>query len=224
MHCFCHIFKGNFQYLIPLNKKNPITPQTTGAVTTHSARAQAAKFWQWNIFIVLALACNGINFIYYLVDGMIKSAVIEVSGIAILFYFLYCNLKGLFETPKLLSIIFVNLHACCLCYVEGTSQGAYLYLFPFVMAMIFFLRVRKNNLVLTAFISGTTLNLLAIVLLLPYHGRFEPVTDGIGYRHFALNIIINFLLVVIFFYFVLRLLDAKEKKKIRSWRRPKPGS
>jgi len=145
-------------------------------------------------------------------DGMTKSAVIEVSGIMVLFFFLLCNLKGFIEAPKLLSIVFVNCHSLFLCYVQGTSQGAYLYLFPFVMAMIFFLRVRKNDLVVTIFIIATTLNLLVIVLLFPYHAHFEQVTDTIGYNHLVLNIIITFLLVIVFFFFVLRLLDAKEKK------------
>lgn len=170
------------------------------------------RFWQMNTFIVLAMGCNLINFIYYILDGMTKSAAIEVSGVAVLSFFLLCNLKGYIEAPKLLSIIFVNCHSLSLCYVQGTNQGAYLYLFPFVMAMIFFLRVRKNDLAVTTFIIATTLNLLVIVLIFPYRARFEPVPDAMSYNHLVLNIIVNFLLVIIFFYFVLRLLDAKEKK------------
>jgi signal transduction histidine kinase/CheY-like chemotaxis protein len=80
------------------------------------------------------------------------------------------------------------------------------------MAMIFFLRVRKNDFVVTTFVIATALNLLAIVLFLPYHSRSEEVTEIIAYNHRKLNIVINFLLVIVFFYVVLRLLDAKEKK------------
>jgi len=69
---------------------------------------------------------------------MTKSALLEATGIVLLLFFMLCNLKGFFELPKVLSIIFVNIHAFALCYVQGTVQGAYLYLFPFVMAMIFF--------------------------------------------------------------------------------------
>src|ERR1700752_999802 len=126
-----------------------------------------AKFWQLNTFIVLAMGCNLINFLYYVADGMTSSATIEISGILVLFFFIYLNMKGHFAVPILLSILFVNLHAFALCYVQGTDQGAFLYLFPFVMAMIFLLRVRKNDLVVTTFIIATTLNLLAIVLFLP---------------------------------------------------------
>ena len=165
-----------------------------------------------NTFIILAMGCNLINFIYYEVDGMTRSGNIEVLGLVLLTFFLLCNIKGFVETPKLLSIVFANFHSFTLCYVQGTRQGAYLYLFPFVMAMIFFLRIRKNERVVTTFIIATTIDLLVIVLLLPYRGRSEPVTDAIAYNHLVLNIIINFLLVIIFFYFVLRLLDAKEKK------------
>ena len=165
-----------------------------------------------NTFIVLAACCNLANLIYYLADGMMKSAAIEASGILMLIFFMLCNLKGYLEAPKILSIIFVNIHSFALCYVEGTNQGAYLYLFPFVMAMIFFLRVRTNDMTATIFIIATTLNLLVIVLAFPYQGHIEKVPATVGYNHLILNIIINFLLVVIFFYYVLRLLDSKEKK------------
>ena len=171
-----------------------------------------ARFWHMNTFIVLAIGCNLINLLYYAVDGMTKSALLEATGIVLLLFFMLCNLKGFFDLPKLLSIIFVNVHAFALCYVQGTVQGAYLYLFPFVMAMIFFLRVRKNDLVVTAFLIATTVNLVGTVLLLPYHSLVEQVPDTQAYHHLVLNIIINFLLVVIFFYFVLQLLDAKERK------------
>jgi len=171
-----------------------------------------SRFWKHNTFIVLAMSCNLINCLYYLTDGMKKSAVIESSGIVILFGFMFLNLRGLLELPKVLSILFVNLHSFSLCYVEGTRQGAYLYLFPFVMAMIFFLRVRKNNLVVTTFITGTTLNLLAIVLFFPYQASFELVADTVANNHLLLNIIINFVLVIVFFFVVLGALDAKERR------------
>lgn len=184
--------------------KNPISPA--------AAAVSKAQFWRHNTFIVLAIGCNLINFLYYLPDHMIKSAVIEIAGIVILFGFMMLNLRGLLELPKILSILFVNLHSFCLCYVQGTRQGAYLYLFPFMMAMIFFLRVRKDNLLVTTFIVGTTLNLLAIVLFMPYQGVEERVSDIVENNHLVLNIVINFLLVMVFFFVVLRLLDAKERR------------
>ena len=169
------------------------------------------QFWKHNTFIVLAMGCNLINCLYYTADRMISSAVIEGTGILVLFGFMLLNLKGFLELPKILSILFVNLHSFFLCYVQGTRQGSYLYLFPFMMAMIFFLRVRKNNFLVTIFISGTTLNLLAIVLFFPYQ-TLPRVSDAVAYNHLVLNIVINFLLVIVFFYVVLRLLDAKEKR------------
>jgi signal transduction histidine kinase len=198
-------------YLI-INQAIPRLTYVKNPVNSRPAPSSSARFWQLNTFIVLSMGCNLINFGYYLADGMKQSAIIEISGIFVLFFFIFFNQKGLYQVPKLLSILFVNAHSLSLCCVQGSSQGAYLYLFPFVMAMIFFLRVRKSDLVPIIFIIATTLNLLTIVLVLPYHARFEPVSDTVGYHHLVLNIIINFLLVVLFFYFVLQLLDAKEKK------------
>ncbi|MDO6430416.1 ATP-binding protein [Flavitalea sp. BT771] len=179
----------------------------------HPTLHPKARFWQLNTFIVVAMCCNLINFFFYIVDGMKQSAAIEIAGIFVLFVFILFNMKGMSAVPTLLSIFFVNLHAFSLSYVQGTDQGSFLYLFPFVMAMIFFLRVRKNNLVVTTFVIATGLNLLVIVLFLPHHsGAFEQITEAVAYNHRKLNIIINFLLVIVFFYVVLRLLDAKEKK------------
>jgi signal transduction histidine kinase len=184
--------------------KNPSIPS--------HAPAPRNKFWQLNTFIVLAMACNAINFLYDVYDGMFWSAVIEVIGILMLLFFMVLNMRGHFELPKVLSIFFANFQSLFLCYVQGTSQASYLYLFPYVLAMIFFLRVRKNDKFVIIFLSGTLLVLLATVLLLPFRSNIDFVSDTINYHHLALNIIVNFLLVIIFFYFVLRLLDAKERK------------
>lgn len=176
-------------------------------------RDPKASFWRLNTFIVVAMCCNFINFLYYIADGMMHSATIEIVGIFILFVFILFNLRGLSAIPTLLSIFFVNLHGFSLCYVQGNDQASFLYLFPFVMAMIFFLRVRKNNFIITTFVIFTALNLMVIVLFLPHHSdRFERVTDVIVDHHRKLNIIVTFLLVIIFFYVVLRLLDAKEQR------------
>ncbi len=158
------------------------------------------------------MACNAINLLYDLYDGMTWSAIIETIGILMLTFFMVLNMTGHFELPKLLSIFFANFQSFFLCYVQGTSQASYLYLFPYVLAMIFFLRVRKNDRFVIIFLSGTTLVLLATVLLLPYRSAIDLVSDKVNYHHLALNIIVNFLLLIIFFYFVLRLLDAKERK------------
>ena len=179
------------------------------------SRMDKRRFWQLNTFIVLAMGCNLLNFFFDIADGMMKSAVIEIAGILILFGFMWFNIKGMIDVPKMLSILFVNAHSTFLCYFQGSSQGSYLYLFPFVMAMIYFLRVRKNDVGVTLFIFATTLNLSWIVLMFPTVSQLEPVSEAVRNRHFVLNILVTFLLVCIFFYFVLRLLDFKERRNKR---------
>ena len=194
-----------------------MNPMENPAETPATARPQIdqRRFWQLNTFIILAMGCNFLNFIFYLADGMTSSALIEIAGILILFVFIWFNVQGMPEVPKMLSIFFVNAHSTFLCYYQGTSQGSYLYLFPFVMAMIYFLRVRKNDVGVTLFIFATTLNLMWIVFRLPYESPLEPVPAVVRNRHLVLNILVTFLLVCIFFYFVLRLLDFKERRNKR---------
>jgi len=177
-----------------------------------SSHGPRHKFWQLNTFIVLAICCNGINFLYALFDRMTWSAIIEFAGILMLCFFVALHRYGHLKLPKILSIIFVNFQTFFLCYVQGTSQASYLYLFPFAMAMIFFLRVRENDLIVVFALGATLLVLAATVLLLPYRSHIDRVSDLVNYHHLAVNIIMNFLLVIVFFYFILRLLDAKEQK------------
>ena len=170
------------------------------------------RFWQLNTFIVLAMCCNAINLFYDLYDRMMWSAGIELSGIVMLGVFMALHRFGYLELPKILSIVCANLQSFFLCYVQGTSQASYLYIFPFAMAMIFFLRVRKNDMIVVISLVGTMLMLSATVLLLPWHSHIDRFTDAVNYHHLSLNIILNFFLVIVFFYFILRLLDAKEQK------------
>ncbi|HXB34414.1 MAG TPA: ATP-binding protein [Puia sp.] len=143
---------------------------------------------------------------------MTWSAIIESVGIFLLCLFMVLHRIGYLELPKILSIIGANLQSFFLCYVQGTSQASYLYLFPFAMAMIFFLRVRKNDVIVISALGATMLMLSATVLFLPYRSRIDRFTDIVNYHHLAVNIILNFFLVIVFFYFILRLLDAKEQK------------
>jgi signal transduction histidine kinase/CheY-like chemotaxis protein len=143
---------------------------------------------------------------------MIWSSVIELAGILMLGAFMVLHRNGFLELPKILSIVCANLQSVFLCYIQGTSQASYLYLFPFAMAMIFFLRMRKNDLTVVFSLGATLVMLSATVLLLPYRSSIDEVSDLVNYHHLAVNIIVNFLLVIVFFYFILRLLDAKEQK------------
>jgi signal transduction histidine kinase/CheY-like chemotaxis protein len=143
---------------------------------------------------------------------MIWSAIIELSGILLLCFFMVLHRIGFLELPKILSIIGANLQSFFLCYVQGTSQASYLYIFPFAMAMIFFLRVRKNDVIVISALSATMLILSVTVLVLPHRSQIDRFSDLVNYHHLAVNIILNFFLVIVFFYFILRLLDAKEQK------------
>jgi signal transduction histidine kinase len=162
---------------------------------------------------MLAMGCNLLNLIYYRIDDMFWSAGVEVIAVVLLIFFALCNNKGLFETTKFLSVILVNAHSLVLCYIQGLAGGAYLYLFPFVLAMIFLVRIRKNNRQLWLYGGITVANLLIIVLYIP---QFEKTIEGAGpaayYPHLVFNVILNFLLLITFFYFILRLLDIKEQR------------
>jgi signal transduction histidine kinase len=160
----------------------------------------------------MAVLCNIINFSFYVKDGMPKSAIVEVAGITVLAICAFCNVKGWFNISRLLSAIVVNAHATVLCYLQGVSSANFLYLFPFMLALIFLLRVRKNNLQLWLYGGGTILNLVGIIFLVPYVSKVEPIPTLSLNFYLDINIALNFALTIMFFVFVLKLLDAKEKR------------
>jgi signal transduction histidine kinase/ActR/RegA family two-component response regulator len=190
---------------------NPLQKGITSKATLSLAKP-GAGFWQLNAFIILAIGCNLVNMTYYFIDNMPLSAYVEIAGMAVLATCIFCNMRGYFETSKLLSIVIVNLHAVLLCYIQGIAPASYLYLFPFILAMIFLLRIRKNNVQLWIYGSLTVATLIGILVFMKYENDVEKVPASSYYGHLLLNIVLNFLLTIVFFYFVLRLLDAKERK------------
>jgi signal transduction histidine kinase len=184
----------------------------SAATTSTTNNVPVKKLWHLIAFIALAIFCNLVNLIYYWAEGMMMSAYVEAIGIAVLILCALCNLRGWFNTSKLLSVVIVNAHAFMLCYLQGLSSGNYLYLFPFILALIFLLRIRKNNTQLWLFGIGTVTNLLAIIFFIPYNGSMEIMTATQQHQHLMLNIALNFTLTIVFFVFALQLLDAKERR------------
>jgi signal transduction histidine kinase len=165
-----------------------------------------------NGFALLAILANTVNMIFYAVDGMFLSAKVELLGIIILIICVLFNLKKYFTLSKGLSLLIVNFQMVVLSFVQGISGGAYLYLFPYILSLIFFLNFSKRKWESIITISITIVTMLAITFSAPYQSAIEPVELTKSIPHYYLNIIITFLLTIIFFVFALGLLRRKEKK------------
>jgi signal transduction histidine kinase/CheY-like chemotaxis protein len=165
-----------------------------------------------NGFALLAIAANIINMIFYALDGMYTSAKVELLGIVVLIICVLANLKKYFTLSKALSLLIVNLQMLLLSYVQGISGGAYLYLFPYILSLIFFLNFSKRKTESVVTLSITVATMLAITFFAHYQSAIEPVDLLQSRPHYYLNIIITFLLTITFFVFALGLLRRREKK------------
>jgi signal transduction histidine kinase/CheY-like chemotaxis protein len=185
------------------------------ALSIENSEKQVKPFTYYlllNGFALLAIAANIINMIFYAADGMYLSARVELMGIIVLVVCVVANLKKYFTLSKAVSLLIVNVQMLLLSFVQGISGGAYLYLFPYILSLIFFLNFskRKTESVITLSITVTTM--LAITFLAPYQSAVEPVDLLQSRPHYYVNIIITFLLTIVFFVFALGLLRRREKK------------
>ncbi len=165
-----------------------------------------------NGFAILAILANVVNMVFYAIDGMYISAKVELLGIVVLIICILANLKKYFTLSKALSLLIVNFQMLLLSYVQGISGGAYLYLFPYILSLIFFLNFAKRKTESIVTLSITVATMLAITFFAHYQSEIEPVDLLLSRPHYYLNIIITFLLTITFFVFALGLLRRREKK------------
>jgi signal transduction histidine kinase len=165
-----------------------------------------------NGFALLAILANAVNMVFYAADGMYLSTKTELLGIFILTICIWANFKKYFTLSKALSLLIVNFQMVVLSFVQGISGGAYLYLFPYILSLIFFLNFSKRKTESFITLSITVATMLAITLFAPYQSAIEPVELAKSRPHYYLNIIITFLLTITFFVFALGLLRRREKK------------
>ncbi len=185
------------------------------ALPTENSGRQVKSFKYYlllNGFALLAILANSVNMAFYAADGMYLSAKVELIGIVVLIVCVVANLKKYFTLSKALSLLIVNLQMLLLSYVQGISGGAYLYLFPYILSLIFFLNFSKRKTESFITLSITVATMLVITFFAPYQSEIEPVGLLQSRPHYYLNIIITFLLTITFFVFALGLLRRREKK------------
>jgi signal transduction histidine kinase/CheY-like chemotaxis protein len=163
-------------------------------------------------FALLAIVANLVNFVFYYVEGLYSSGWMELAGIGILLICVALNQKKYYTSSKILSLLIVNFQVVYLSAIQGISGGAYLYLFPYILSLLFFLRLNKKKRETLIPLAATILTLLAVVFLAPYQSELAPALQRQLNSHHYLNILISFILTIIFFVFAIGFLKSKERK------------
>jgi signal transduction histidine kinase/CheY-like chemotaxis protein len=186
-------------------------------VTTSNKLANKPTFsLSANGFAIMAMLANAINCIFYFIEGMYQSAYAELVGIAVLSICIVLNLYRKFELSKSISLAIVNLQVMYLSSIQGVSGGAYLYLFPFILSLLFFQRLNANRFESAIPLIFTILNLAGVLLFSHYAVRIENVPRQYLINHYYLNIFLSFILTIVFFIFAIAYLKGKEVKIIRA--------
>ncbi len=164
-----------------------------------------------NGFVFLAAIANVINLALYIEEGLAQAIKLEIVGMAFLALCVFLNIIGKYGYSKTVSLIAVNGQMFMLSKLLGISSCNYLYLFPYIISMLFFLR--GSNYGLRSYLPAviTIANLCAILFFCSYEATVVlPHYHFIA--HVSVNIIINFFLIVLFCYLVFRNIRNREKK------------
>jgi signal transduction histidine kinase/CheY-like chemotaxis protein len=193
----------SFRYSYPMSLYN-----STSVFSARKVRHQLSA----SGFALFAIIANLLNLVFYWFEGLYASAWMELAGIAVLFLCVWLNNHQQYKISKPLSLLIVNFQVAYLSAIQGVSGGAYLYLFPYILSLLFFLRLNKQKTGAIFPLGITILTLLALLLFAPYRAELEAPLQQQLNNHYYLNIIVTFLLTITFFLFAISFLRSKERK------------
>ncbi|MFM2145852.1 MAG: hypothetical protein RL732_688 [Bacteroidota bacterium] len=177
----------------------------SGAVQSIVNREDRKKSIRFNQFVLLSLLVIFFSLAIYLYHRLYISAFINISAayIFVLAYY-FNNQKRQLNTARILSVVNVNLYLILLCYIEGFRAGDYLLFFPYFLALTFVVSIRRNFKELVIVYAITIYSLILAVILSPSVNDIELINDHLYTLLFGGNLIIAFLLTMVFSYAILR--------------------
>jgi signal transduction histidine kinase len=181
------------------------------------------------VFGIIALTMIlGIGFVNHS-RGLELSARLLYSFAFILACILYSDYKGYKRYVNTATVIAVNCFLVLISFAEGLDTGGYLFILPTIFALVFMMgntREYKVEVLFNFIIS--ILSFASCVLFVPDKSNWQPISEEIFEKMFAMNTISVVVLCAIFAYIgiyyerrvIARLIDEKnraewQEKKIR---------
>lgn len=165
---------------------------------------QRKKITRFNQFVILALLVNFLSVLVYFYNSLYISALINITSAYVFLLAFYFNSRGRLEVGRILSVINVNLYLIVLCYVEGHRAGDYLLFFPYFLALTFVVSIRRNYKELVVVYAITIYSLITAMVISPYTNDVEMINEAMYDRLFTSNLLISYLLTMVFSYAILR--------------------
>ncbi|HRQ52089.1 MAG TPA: ATP-binding protein, partial [Agriterribacter sp.] len=164
------------------------------------------------IFIFFGIGVNLISVIMNVVHGLYISISLNITSIILLSVCYFLNKDGKRGFAKVLGIITINLYLFAISYAEGLKAGEHMYYFPFLLALIFVIDIRRNyeELILTSVITFITAALIFIVA--PYVSNVQTISTEQYSALFSSNLSLSLVITACFTYYILKTLEINEEK------------
>lgn len=164
------------------------------------------------IFIFFGIAVNLISVVMNVLHGLYISISLNLTSVILLSVCYFLNKDGKRTFAKMLGIITINLYLFAISYAEGLRAGEHMYYFPFLLALIFVIDIRKNykELIFTSIITFITAALIFIVA--PYVSNVQTISTEQYSAVFSSNLSLSLVITACFTYYVLKTLENNEEK------------
>lgn len=164
------------------------------------------------IFIFFGIGVNLISVLLNCLHELYISVSLNLTSILLLTVSYFLNKDGKLFFAKVLGILTINLYLFAISYAEGLRAGEHMYYFPFLLALIFVIDIRKDyeELILTTILTFITAAL--IFIMAPYVSTVQAISTEQYSALFSSNLSLSLVITALFTYYILKTLEKNEDK------------
>ncbi|MBX3238811.1 MAG: response regulator [Chitinophagaceae bacterium] len=164
------------------------------------------------IFIFFGIGVSLISAVLNSFRGLYISLLLNITTILLLTVSFFLNKDGRMAFAKVLGIVVINFYLFAISYVEGLKSGEHMFYFPFLLALIFVIDLRKNyeELIMTAIVTFITAAM--IFILAPYSSTVQVISSEQYSALFSSNLSLSLVITAFFTYYILQTIERNEDK------------
>jgi len=164
------------------------------------------------LLLVFLLSC-----LFNIVSSLPYSLSITTTGVLYCIFLQYLNDRGYLKLSRIVLSVLMNFTALALCYVEGTSSGAYFFYFLVVIIATFI--IPKEHYVELRVIYGLTFLMLALTFVVcPQQSLLQTIDKEAGNINLFVNALVSFVVGGILSYHMMKDNFIKEQKLLSNER------
>lgn len=183
-----------------------------GGIDPNKSHEENKNVQRLIIFIFFGIGVNLISVVLNCLHELYISVSLNLTSILLLSVSYFLNKDGKHVFAKALGIITINLYLFAISYAEGLKAGEHMYYFPFLLALIFVIDIRRNyeELIMTSIATFITAAL--IFILAPYVSTVQTISMEQYSGLFSSNLSLSLVITAFFTYYILKTLERNEDK------------